>query len=212
MGNPGGVERDSEALEKRRFEAMRLLDEGLNQPETARQLKAARQTVSAWRRRSLEQGPAALRRAGRAGRKPLPDAAQRERFTALLLEAPEAHGFPTPLRTCPRAARLIRDEFGAGHHEGRVWKILRGLGWSPQRPAGPARERNEEAIRTWQRTAGPDLKNPAPKAAHSSSSTKAGCFVPQAGSRTAAAVRRRAGRRPCWSSTSTGRSFPPRPG
>ena len=160
MGNPGGVERDSEALEKRRFEAMRLLDEGLNQPETARQLKVARQTVRAWRRRYLEPGPAALRRAGRAGRKPLPDAAQRERLTALLLEGPEAHGFLPPLRTCPRAARLIGDEFGVDYHEGRVWKILRGLGWSPQRPAGPARERNEEAIRTWQRTAGPDLKKP----------------------------------------------------
>ena len=28
MGNPRGVKRDFEALEKRRFEAMRLLDEG----------------------------------------------------------------------------------------------------------------------------------------------------------------------------------------
>ena len=165
MGNPGCVKRDFEALEKRRSEAMRLLDEGLNQPETARQLKAARQTVSAWRRRYLEPGPAALRRAGRAGRKPLPDAAQRERLTALLLEGPEAHGFPPPLRTCPRVARLIRDEFGVDHHEGRVWKILRGPGWSPQRPAGQGRERNEEAIRTGKCTTGPDLKKPEPKAA-----------------------------------------------
>ena len=35
MGNPKGVKRDFEALEKRRFEAMRLLDQGLNQSETA---------------------------------------------------------------------------------------------------------------------------------------------------------------------------------
>ena len=76
-------------------------------------------------------------------------AAQRERLTALLLEGPEAHGFPTPLWTCPRVARLIGDEFGVDYHERHVWKILRGLGWSPQRPVGQARERNEEAIRTW---------------------------------------------------------------
>ena len=148
MGNPNGVKRDFDALEKRRFQAMRLLDEGLNQSQTARQLKVTRQTVSAWRRQYLQQWPEALRR---AGRKPLLDAAQRERLVALLLAGPEVHGFPTLLWTCPRVARLIGDEFGVDYHEGHVWKILRGLGWSPQRPVGQARERNEEAICTWER-------------------------------------------------------------
>ena len=161
MGNPKGVKRDFQALEKRRFEAMRLLDQGLNQCETARRLKVARQTVSAWRRQYRRQGVAGLRRAGRAGRKPLLDAAQRERLTALLLEGPEAHGFPTPLWTCPRVARLIGDEFGVDYHEGHVWKILRGLGWSPQRPVGRARERNEAAIRSWQRKTWPGIKKKA---------------------------------------------------
>ncbi len=151
MGNPKGVKRDFKALEKRRFEAMRLLDQGHNQSETARRLKVARQTVSAWRRQYREQGAAGLRQARRAGRKPLLDAAQRERLTSLLLEGPQAHGFPTPLWSCPRVARLIGDEFGVDYHEGHVWKILRALDWSPQRPVGKARERNEEQIRTWKR-------------------------------------------------------------
>ena len=151
MGNPKGVKRDFKALEKRRFEAMRLLDQGHNQSETARRLKVARQTVSAWRRQYREQGAAGLRQAGRAGRKPLLDAAQRERLTSLLLEGPQAHGFPTPLWSCPRVARLIGDEFVVDYHEGHVWKILRALDWSPQRPVGKARERNEEQIRTWKR-------------------------------------------------------------
>ena len=46
MGNPAGVRRDFDALEKRRFEAIRLLDKGLNQSEVARRLKVVRQTVS----------------------------------------------------------------------------------------------------------------------------------------------------------------------
>ena len=93
---------------------------------------------------------------------------------SLLLEGPEAHGFPTPLWTCPRIARLIADQFGVHYHEGHVWKILRALNWSPQRPVGKAREHNEEAIRTWQRKGWPHIKKkPANKAARSSSSTKA---------------------------------------
>ena len=97
-----------------------------------------------------------------------------ERLEALLLEGPEAHGFPTPLWSCPRVARLIGDEFGVRYHEGHVWKILRALGWSPQRPVGKARERNEEAIRGWQRKTWPAIKKkPAKKNVRSSSSTKA---------------------------------------
>ncbi len=174
MGNPKGVKRDFKALEKRRFEAMRLLDQGHNQSETARRLKVARQTVSEWRRQYRQRGPAGLRRAGRAGRKPRLDTAQLERPGSLLLAGPEAHGFPTPLWTCPRVARLIGDEFGVNYHAGHVWKILQALNWSPQRPVGKARERNEEAIRTWKRKTWRRIKKkPKPKAARSSSSTKA---------------------------------------
>ena len=174
MGTAKGKRRDLEALEKRRFEAMRWLDQGLNQSETARRLKVARQTVSEWRRRYRAQGEAGLRAAGRAGRKPLLDATQLERLETLLLEGPEAHGFPTPLWTCPRVVRLIQDEFGVRYHEGHVWKILRALGWSPQRPVGQARERNEQGIREWKRNQWPAIKKkPQHKVARSSSSTKA---------------------------------------
>ena len=102
------------------------------------------------------------------------DATQLECLEILLLKGPEAHGFPTPLWTCPRVARLIRDEFGVRYHEGHVWKILRALRWSPQRPVGKARERNEEAIRDWKCKRWPAIKKkPENKTARSSSSTKA---------------------------------------
>ena len=85
MDNHNGVKRDFQALQERRFEAMRLLDQGLSQSETA---EVARQAVSAGRRQYLQQGPDGLRLAGRIGRKPLLDAAQRERLASLLLEDP----------------------------------------------------------------------------------------------------------------------------
>ena len=45
MGNPAGVPRDFDALEKRRFQALQLLERGLNQSEIARQLRVGRQSV-----------------------------------------------------------------------------------------------------------------------------------------------------------------------
>ena len=67
-----------------------------------------------------QRGEAGLRQAGRAGRKPRLEATQLQRLTSLLLEGPAAHGFPTPLWTCPRVARLIGDEFGVDYHDGHV--------------------------------------------------------------------------------------------
>jgi transposase len=87
MGNPAGVRRDFEALEKRRFQAMRLLDKGLNQSEVARRVKVVRQTVARWAAQRRQQGDEALRKAGRAGRKPLLGSADRKRLESLHVQA-----------------------------------------------------------------------------------------------------------------------------
>lgn len=41
---------------------------------------------------------------------------------------------------------------------GHVWRILRQLGWSPQRPVGRALERDEAAIEHWKKKAWPGIK------------------------------------------------------
>jgi transposase len=127
MGNPAGVRRDFEALEKRRFEAMRLLEEGLSQSDAARRLKVARQTVARWVAQYREKGKKGLRKAGRAGRKPRLIPSERERLQRLLLRGPEGQGRERRLWTCPLVADLIEREFGIRYHEGHVWKILQEL-------------------------------------------------------------------------------------
>jgi transposase len=175
MGNPAGVKRDFVALERRRFEAAKLLEKsGLNQSEVARRLHVCRQTVSRWADEFGGGGREALKKAGRAGRKPELTEADGERLQELLLQGPEKLGYETPLWTCARVAHLIDHAFGVDYHPGHVWKILDDLGWSCQRPVGRARERNEEAIRRWRRVEWPAIKKkPKSKGARSSSSTKA---------------------------------------
>src|SRR5215467_7589805 len=167
MGNPAGVKRDFEALEKRRMEAIGLLENsGLNQSEVARRLHVCRQTVSRWVDEFREGGQKALQKAGRAGRKPELREADRERLGDLLLQGPEQLGYATPPWTCARVAHLIEDEFGVRYHRGHVWKILDDLGWSGQRPVGRARERNEEQIRRWRRVRWPAIKKSSPGRAY----------------------------------------------
>ncbi len=83
----------------------------------------------------------ALRKAGRAGRKPRLGEKHRQQLEQLLVAGPERLGYETPLWTCPHVAHLIEQESDVRYHEGHVWKILVSLGWGPQRPEGPARER-----------------------------------------------------------------------
>jgi len=174
MGNPRGVRRDFEALERRRLEGVKLLREGLNQSEVERRVKVCSQTVSRWAKALQQSGEKGLKAAGRAGRMPMLDARQRKHLVARLLEGPEKLGYETPLWTCPRVADLIEREFGVRYHPGHVWKLLRQLKWSPQRPKGRAVERNEEGIAEWKRRTWPAIKKKLKKkAAPSSSSTKA---------------------------------------
>jgi len=176
MGNPAGVKRDFDALEKRRLAAVKLLKQGeLNQSEIARRVKVCRQTVSRWAAEYRQGGREALKKAGRAGRKPELTPADLVELGKLLQQGPEALGYETPLWTCDRVAHLIESQFEVEYHPGHVWKILDGLGWSCQRPEGRARERNEAAIRHWRQVEWPAIKKkPKPRGGPSFSSTKAG--------------------------------------
>lgn len=84
-----------------------------------------------------------------SGRPPRLTPTLRERLRRRLLAGARACGFETDLWTCPRVARLIQREYGIRHHPDHVCRLLHRLGFSPQRPARRARERDERQIRTW---------------------------------------------------------------
>ena len=80
MGNPRGVRRDFDALERRRFQAHDLLQQGFNQSEVARRVTVCPQTVSRWAAQVATMGKQSLKKAGRAGRKPLMSTTEQKRL------------------------------------------------------------------------------------------------------------------------------------
>lgn len=154
--------------------AARLLRTGLSEAAVARELGVHRQSVNRWARQLLVAGRPGLRKAGRAGRKPKLTARDLAGVARALERGPEALGYDTSLWTAARVAVLIEERCGVRYHPGHVWRILRQLGWSCQRPTGRALERDEAAIQRWKRVQWPALKKRPPKtAASSSSSTRA---------------------------------------
>jgi len=174
MGNPAGVKRDFRALEQRRFAAARLFEQGAGPAEVARRLGVHRQSVRRWRQQWEEEGPAGLKRAGRAGRKPQLSHADLERIKEGLKRGPEALGYGNGLWTAARVAELMRHACGVRFTTVHAWRILGQLGWSCQRPVGRAKERDEAAIRRWKKQRWPVLKKtPKQKGERSFSSTRA---------------------------------------
>ena len=141
--------RDFKALEARRQQAARAFERGQAQAEVAHQLEVSRQSVSRWYEQWRRAGVRGLRAAGRAGRKPRLSRSQLRQVDRQLRQGARHHGFRTDLWTLPRVAQVIQRQMGVSYHPGHVWRILRAMEWTLQRPACRARERNERAIRQW---------------------------------------------------------------
>jgi transposase len=165
--------RDFKALEQRRRRGMKLLARGVTQAEVAREMDVSRQTVSMWER-ARQADPQAWRR-GSLGRPGAMTDAERTRLAKVLLAGAVAAGFPTELWTLARVAQLIEREFDRTYSTVHVWRLLKQLGFSSQRPVGRAIQRDEAAILEWKQKRWPQLKKkPGEKAEPSSSSTSRG--------------------------------------
>jgi transposase len=136
-------------LRKRRYKAVELFKKGERQAAVAHSLRVSRQSVSRWYRDWLSGNREALRGATRAGRR---GRLQREQLALIekeLLRGARAQGYPSDLWTLPRVAMLIEAVTGVHYHPGHVWRVLRQMNWTLQRPTLQAKERDEQKIRQW---------------------------------------------------------------
>lgn len=165
--------RDYSALEERRRRAAALFKQGEPPAEVARRLEVSRQSATDWFHAWQAGGIAALR-AVPTGRPPLLTDKELKQVEKALLEGAHSHGFGSDLWTLARVAEVIKRETGVSYHPGHVWRVLRAMGWSLQKPARRAAERDEEAIATWLKETWPEVKRgPSRRAPGSSSRTRA---------------------------------------
>lgn len=161
--------RDLRQMELRRRKGMRMLARGVSQAEVARELDVSRQTASSWFKKFAEDTQSWRRKPlGRPSG--LGDTQKKELGKALLAGA-LANGFANELWTLARVAKLIHRQFGLSYSTVNVWRILRELGFSSQRPAGRATQRDEAAIKQWRTKRWPALKKSAAERGEPSSSS-----------------------------------------
>jgi transposase len=144
--------------EARRLQAWQLKQKGWSQRQIAEALGVSEGAVSQWMARARNVGPEALRRRPPPGAPRRLSPEQLARLPELLHRGPPAYGFRGELWTRSRVAALIRLECGVSYHPRHVGRLLKAIGWSPQKPARRARQRDEAAIARWREDTWPAIK------------------------------------------------------
>jgi transposase len=147
-----------EELERRRNRAIDLMQQGYQPVDVAHMVGVDRRSVRRWNAAYRAQGLDGISRKPASGRPAKLDARARRKLDAILLKGARAAGFPTDLWTCPRVAEVIRSRLGVCYHVDHVCRLLHSLGWSPQKPARRAVERDEDLIQGWVKTQWPRIK------------------------------------------------------
>ena len=146
-------------MEERRLEGGRLLKSGkLSQSEIARQLGVSRTTVSDWAKKIEEKGIRGLRKRKAAGSQSKLDLSQKKKLKSMLDRGALANDFPTDRWTLERVQQLIQRKFEITYHPNYLNRLLRKLGFSPQKPLPQAIEQDKALVEAWLQQDWPRIK------------------------------------------------------
>jgi len=140
-------------LEARRLQAGRLFDKEKTAYFVQKKFNVSSTTAKEWKKRWKE-GTLKAKKQGRVSKL---TAIQKTRLTESILKGPEAAGYKTELWTLERITATIRKMEKVSYRPRSVWHLMRELGFSCQKPARRAKERDEKAITEWKQTTWPRL-------------------------------------------------------
>jgi transposase len=150
--------KDQEPRVAQRFHAIALSIEGYTTSQIAQSLKVHRSSVPLWIDQWNKEREVGLLEGHRQGRPAGLTRQQREQLEDILDSGPVAYGLETGIWTSPVISRVIAEEFNVHYHPGHVRKMLRGLGYSVQRPTTRLVQADPAEKSRWVRYAYPRLK------------------------------------------------------
>jgi transposase len=156
--------------EARRFRAWELKQEGWKQTDIAEALGVSDAAVSQWMKRVREGGLEALRTRTGGGPEPKISEEELQKLPEFLEAGPEAYGFRGDVWTRARVGAVIEEEFGVSYSDVHVGRLLKKIGWSRQKPAERASQREEAEIEEWEEETWPEIKKKPLKKTEPSSS------------------------------------------
>jgi transposase len=154
-------------------EAVKRFEQRAPAAVIAAELRVSERSVRRWRQAWLADGSAGLASRGQAARCRL-DEEQLAALDVALEPGPLATGWTDQRWTVTRVGDLVARMFGVQYAVPGIWYLLRRRGWSCQRGARRAIERDDGAVEVWKTQTWPELKERRrPWAGGSSSRTNA---------------------------------------
>ena len=147
-----------EQREKRRLKAAKLFKKGLSHADIARKLGVTNAAITQWRAVYSRGGAKALRSKGHPGFASKLTAKKQEKFRKAILEGPLVHGYTTNLWTLPRLSAMMKKVTGVRFNPVWTWRMVRRMGFTPQKPQMKAKQRKERVIAGWKAKTLPKLK------------------------------------------------------
>ena len=139
-----------EALEKIRKDAVLRIEQGESPEEVAQGLGFNRRTIYRWLEAYHYGGEEALNAKSIPGAPPKVNAKQMNQLSRILRKRnPLQLGFEFALWTLPMIRGLIKSEFGVKLSEVSVSRLMKRLGFTPQRPLYRAWQQDAELVDRW---------------------------------------------------------------
>jgi len=143
------------------MQAWHLSRQGWKQCDIAAALGVTRGAVSRWLAAAKTRGRNGLRARPRSGRPARLTSEQKRLVPDFLGHGAEAYGFRGQVWTCPRIARVLRQEFGVSYSRSQVSRLMKELQWTPQVPLTRALQRDEQVIEHWRVDLWPQIRERA---------------------------------------------------
>lgn len=144
-------------LEKRRMKAACYFKEGKSQGWVHKKLGVSRAAVTQWYAKWKKGGIDALLQ-GKYGRISKMSPEDEKKIQKDILKGAKECGYDTDYWSLRRLTDYIKKETGISYEDRSVWHTMERFGFSCQKPARRARERDEKAITTWIKTTWPAVK------------------------------------------------------
>jgi transposase len=146
MGRPRGKIRE---LEQRRHLAVDLVQKGIPAVSVAQRFNIHERTIHKWLQAYRKDGLEGLQVKVSTGRKKKLTAKNESKLQKIIIAGAVKAGFANELWTSKRVLQIIKDQFDVDYHANHLPKLLRGLGFTPQRPQREAIEKDRKQMDNW---------------------------------------------------------------
>lgn len=154
----------SQQLTKRRKRALRLLRRGKTPQYVAQKVGATERSVRRWQQHAQATQPRSAQRL--PGRPARLSEAQVTQLKVTWHAGALAQGYDEDYWTLARIAQLIWQLFAVRYKSSSVWRLLRRVGWSCQKPQRRSFGGDKEAIARWRRSTWYRIKKVASASRH----------------------------------------------